>query len=177
MDRLCSPGSTMAFAQQDVACLALSWPSWGFGRLARSSGSLECPRSPCWRTYNLASLKIGSPPTALTVSAANVGRWERTPLTQLCCLTNPRAQARLSQARRRCRSGYCFRGKGSMHGGQPSCGYGASSSHQPGVGLFCGTMYNPTPPPTPPPKKGWSLMCACVFSDQAFTDLPSNTHL
>ena len=47
----------MAFAQQDVACLALSW---GFGRLARSSGSLECPRSPCWRTYNLASLKSES---------------------------------------------------------------------------------------------------------------------
>ncbi len=33
---------------------------------------------------------VGSPPTALTVSAANVGRWERTPLTQLCCLTNPK---------------------------------------------------------------------------------------
>ena len=131
-----------------------------------------CPLlpSPCTLLTTLSTLSpavhatprtVGSPPTALTVSAANVGRWERTPLTQLCCLTNPRAQARLSQARRRCRSGYCFRGKGSMHGGQPSCGYGATSSHQPGVGLFCGTMYNPTPPP--PSKEGLATHVRVCF--------------
>ena len=49
-----------------------------------------------------------------------------------------------------------------MHGGQPSCGYGATSSHQPGVGIFCGTMHNPTPPPLLQRRAGNS--CARVFS-------------
>ena len=60
-----------------------------------------CPLlpSPCTLLTTLSILSpavhaiprtVGSPPTALTVSAANVGRWERTPLTQLCCLTNPK---------------------------------------------------------------------------------------